>query len=100
MRFATTLGLLATLAATPVFAQSAAPIGVAECDDFLTKYDQCLNNNVPAASRAQVGAAVTQMRDSWRTLAQNPQTRGALGPQCTQLAQQMAQSMAAYNCRF
>jgi hypothetical protein len=100
MRIAPAFGLLAALAATPALAQSAAPIGVPECDDFLTKYDRCLNTNVPAANRAQVGAAVTQMRDSWRTLAQNPQTRPALGPQCTQMAQQMAQSMSAYNCRF
>ncbi|NMJ42644.1 hypothetical protein GWK16_15460 [Roseomonas sp. JC162] len=100
MRLTPALGLLAVLAAGPAFAQSATPIGVAECDDFLTKYDQCLNTNVPAANRAQVGAAVTQMRDSWRQMAQNPQTRPMLGPQCTQMAQQMAQSMSAYNCRF
>lgn len=84
----------------PAFAQSAAPIGVPECDQFLAAYDQCLNNNVPAASRAQVAASVNQMRDAWRQAAQNPQARAALGPQCTQMRQQMAQSMAAYNCRF
>lgn len=84
----------------PALAQTPAPVGVAECDEFLTVYDQCLNNNVPAASRTQVGAAITQMRDSWRQAAQNPQARASLGPACTQMRQQMAQSMAAYGCRF
>ncbi len=84
----------------PALAQAPAPIGVPECDEFLTVYDQCLNNNVPATSRAQVGAAITQMRDSWRQAAQNPQARASLGPACTQMRQQMSQSMAAYGCRF
>ena len=92
--------LIAGLAA-PAFAQSSAqPIGVPECDEFLTAYDRCVTSNVPEASRAQVSAAVTQMRESWRQAAQNPQARAVLGPQCTQMRTQMAQSMAAYNCRF
>ncbi|WP_426956878.1 hypothetical protein [Muricoccus radiodurans] len=96
-------GLAATLLATltaPVLAQSQAPIGVPECDDFIARYEQCLSNNVPTASRAQVGAAVMQMRESWRAVAQSAQAREALGPQCVQLRQAVAQSMATYNCRF
>jgi hypothetical protein len=93
---------LAILAVTagPVLAQTPAPIGVPECDTFLTAYDQCLSSNVPAANRAQVGASMTQIRDAWRQAAQNPQTRAALGQQCAQMRQQMTQSMSAYNCRF
>ncbi len=94
------LAALISGAALPAFAQSSAPVGVPECDSFLSRYDQCLNNNVPTAQRAQVSAAVTQMRDAWRQAAQNPQARAALGPQCTQMAQTMAQSMAAYGCQF
>lgn len=86
--------------AAPAMAQSPAPVGVPECDNFLQAYDQCLNTNVPAANRAQLAGTVNQMRDAWRQAAQNPQSRAALGPQCTQTRQQMAQAMAAYNCRF
>lgn len=96
----TVFALIAALAATPAFAQTPAPVGVAECDSFLTAYDQCLNNNVPAAQRAQAAGAVNQMRDAWRQAAQNPQTRATIGAQCTQMRQQVAQSMSAYNCRF
>ena len=98
-RITLAVALLAGLA-LPAIAQTPAPIGVPECDEFLTAYDQCLNNNVPAASRAQVAASITQMRDAWRQAAQNPQARAALGPQCTQMRQQMAQAKTAYNCRF
>ena len=95
-----TLVLTALVLGQGAHAQTPAPIGVPECDNFLTAYDRCLNTNVPAANRAQVGAAVQQMRDSWRQAAQNPQARAALGPQCTHMAQTMTQSMSAYNCRF
>lgn len=93
--------LAATLlvAAAPAMAQTPAPVGVPECDNFLTAYDQCLGS-VPAGSREQFAASVTQMRDAWRQAAQNAQARPALAAQCTQVRQQMAQSMAAYNCRF
>lgn len=93
------LALIAGLSA-PAFAQSSQPIGVPDCDAFLTAFDRCLSSNVPAAERAQVSMAVTQMRDSWRELARDPQMRAMLAPQCTEMRQQMVQSMAAYNCRF
>lgn len=94
------LAAVALVVAGPALAQNAAPIGVAECDQFLQRYDACLNTNVPEAQRAQVSATVDQMRAAWRQAAQNPQARAALGSQCTQMGQQMTQSMAAYNCRF
>ena len=86
--------------ATAALAQAAVPVGVPECDQFLQRYDACLNDNVPESQRAQMRASVDQMRTSWRQMAQNPQGRTMLGPQCTQMGQQMAQSMAPYNCKF
>ena len=101
MRHATLAFALVASLAAPAFAQgSAQPIGVKECDEFLTAYDRCVSSNVPEASRAQVSSAVTQMRESWRQAAQNPQARAVLGPQCTQRRRQRAPSMGAYNCRF
>lgn len=92
--------LLATCLATTALAQSNAPVGVPECDSFLAAYDRCLNENVPAANRAQVGAAVGQMRDSWRQAATNATARPMLAQQCAGIRQSMSASMAQYNCRF
>lgn len=100
MRLSHAFAAFGLLISAPVLAQTPAPVGVAECDDFITKYEQCLNGQVPAEQRATFAASITQMRDAWRQAAQNPQTRGTLATQCTQMGAQMGQSMAAYGCRF
>ncbi len=100
MRHSTAFAAIGLLLAAPAFAQAPAPIGVAECDDFVTKYEQCLNTSVPADQRAMYAGSITQMRDAWRQAAQNPQTRATLASQCTQMGASMGQSMAAYGCRF
>src|SRR5215472_17828453 len=53
-------------------------IGIPECDDFLTKYEACVSNKVPEAARAQYQTGLKQWRDSWKKMADNPQTKGAL----------------------
>src|SRR5215471_9924216 len=44
-------------------------IGVAECDDYVSKYEACLRDKVPAASRAQMETAFKQARDAWKKAA-------------------------------
>lgn len=100
MRLSHAFAAVGLLVSAPVLAQTPAPIGVAECDDFITKYEQCLNTRVPEAQRGTFAASITQMRDSWRQAAQNPQTRPTLASQCTQMGAQMAQSLSAYGCSF
>lgn len=94
------LALAALIAAAPALAQNAAPVGVPECDQFLQRYDACLAANVPEAQRDGLRASINQMRAAWRQAAQNAQARAGLGPQCTQIGQQMAQSLAQYKCQF
>src|SRR5436190_15376973 len=53
-------------------------IGVPECDDFIAKYDACVSSKVPEMARAQYQTAIRQWRDSWKKLAENPQTKGSL----------------------
>ncbi|HEY4251904.1 MAG TPA: hypothetical protein VGM87_11905 [Roseomonas sp.] len=101
MRLSHAVAAFGLLISAPVLAQTPAPIGVAECDNFATKYEQCLNGQaVPAEQRTTLNAQLTQMRDSLRQAAANPQSRPALATQCTQLSQQMGQMLAAYGCHF
>ena len=53
-------------------------IGVPECDDFIAKYEACVSGKVPEVARAQYASAIKQWRDSWKKLAENPQTKGTL----------------------
>lgn len=75
-------------------------IGVAECDDFIAKYEACITGKVPAEARAQWNTALAQWRSSWRQLAENPQTRPSLAQACKMAAEQSRTSMKPYGCDF
>jgi hypothetical protein len=75
-------------------------IGVAECDDFIAKYDACVTGKVPESARAQFNASIKQWRDSWRTLAANPQTKGTLAQACKTAVESARTSMKSYGCEF
>lgn len=83
--------------ATAAASTSGASIGVPECDDFLAKYDSC-TSKVPEMVRAQYENAGKQMRDQWKKLADNPQTKGTLAAACKQAVEQQAAAWKMYGC--
>lgn len=88
---------------TPASATTAAAgdrIGVAECDDYLTKVDDCVTSKVPAATRAQYTATIEQTRKQWRDLAANPQTRASLAAACKQAVESARVAYKSYGCEF
>ena len=87
----------ATTPAASTASSSGASIGVPECDDFLAKYDSC-TGKVPEMVRAQYENAGKQMRDQWKKLADNPQTRGSLAAACKQAVEQQAAAWKMYGC--
>ena len=76
---------------------SAEKIGIAECDDFIAKYDAC-TPKVPVAGRAQYKDAMDQWRKQWKQHAANPNTKGTLTSICKQAAEQQKASLKAYGC--
>jgi hypothetical protein len=79
---------------------SADKIGIAECDDFITKYEACVSGKVPEQVRAQYQSAVKQWRDSWKKLAENPQTKGTLAAACKQAREQQEAALKQYGCAW
>jgi hypothetical protein len=75
-------------------------IGVPECDDFLAKYEACVNNKVPEAARASFKSGMEQWRTSWKQLAANPQTKGSLAEACKKSLDSSKQSLSAYSCAW
>jgi hypothetical protein len=75
-------------------------IGVPECDDFIAKYESCVNAKVPEIARAQYQSAVKQWKESWKKLAENPQTKGSLTAACKQAAEQQAAALKSFGCTF
>ncbi len=89
----------------PVISPTVAPtptavIGIAVCDDYLNKYEACLHDKLPEASRASFQSGLDAMRSSWIQLASNPQTAPALESACVQAKSSAAVAMQAYDCKF
>ncbi len=88
------------VAVEPAVMAVAAVTGVVECDDYLAKYEACLNDKLPEANRAMFQSGLDSMRTSWKQLAANPQTAGALAQACTQAKASAVTAMQAYGCSF
>jgi hypothetical protein len=73
-------------------------IGIAECDDYIAKYEACAPK-VPEAGRAAYRSALDQTRASWKKLAENPQTKGALASACKQALQTAEATWKGYGCQ-
>lgn len=75
-------------------------IGIPDCDDFLAKYESCVNGKVPEQARAAYQTGLKQWRDSWKQLAANPQTKGTLAAACKQAREQAETSLKSYGCTW
>jgi len=72
-------------------------IGIAECDEYIAKYEAC-TPKVPEAGRAAYKSGLDQTRASWKKLADNPQTKGALAAACKQALTTQASVWKGYGC--
>ena len=75
-------------------------IGIAECDTFLTEYDNCVSTKVPEQARAQYKQAIATWRTSWKRMADNPTTKGALAGICKNQLETARVQLKSYNCTF
>lgn len=75
-------------------------IGVAECDDYLTKYEACIRQKVPAAAQSQYESAFTAARNGYKTAASTPQGKAALSQACKQALETTKTSLASFNCTW
>ena len=77
-----------------------AQVGVAECDTFITSYENCVTTKVPEAARPQFRTSITTWRTEWKKLADNPQTRPTLVNVCKTQLETARTQMKAYGCTF
>ncbi|HXI23133.1 MAG TPA: hypothetical protein VNG71_04595 [Pyrinomonadaceae bacterium] len=91
-------GTTSTTKTEPTTASSGDKIGIAECDDYIAKYEAC-TPKVPEAGRAAYKSALDQTRASWKKLADNPQTKAALASACKQALQTAEATWKGYGCQ-
>lgn len=81
-------------------AASAQTVGVAVCDDFITKYDACVTTKMPADQQTMFKGQLDQMRKAWAEMAKTPQGKSQLEQMCKMQADQMKTAAQAYGCAF
>lgn len=81
-------------------AASGDSVGVAECDEFLQKYEACVKANVPEAAKPGIQQSIDTMRKSYKTAADNPVSKAGLAQGCKQALEQTKTAMAQYNCTW
>jgi hypothetical protein len=99
-RFTLTIAFAAAVLAHGATGAGAQQVGIAVCDDFLTKYETCVSGKVPAAQQSTFKASIDQTRKAWIDAAKNPQAKAALESSCKQTADQLKASLAPYGCAF
>jgi hypothetical protein len=79
-------------------ATSASAIGIAECDDYVSKVHRCIDAHVPSAQKKSLEETLTRKGAAWKEMAANPGTRPALGDSCKLSLQTVKTSMQSYSC--
>ncbi len=87
-------------ASKPAVAAAGGDIGVAECDEYIKKYEACVSSKVPAAAQANMRQAFDSARATWKAAAANPQTRAGLAVGCKSALDTARTSMQAYGCTW
>jgi hypothetical protein len=101
----TTPAPASTPATTPPPAAPAAPVvaaadtvGVAECDEYLSRYEACVGAKVPEASRDALKQGLDATRASWRAAAATEAGKAGLATACVQAREAAKASLSAYGC--
>ncbi len=72
--------------------------GIADCDQFLSAYEQCVSEKVPEQARAQMKLGIDQWKSAWRDMASNAATKDALPQICQQARASSKPALDAYGC--
>jgi len=66
-------------------------VGVAECDDYITKYAACIKK-MPAAAQTTAETGFKTQKDAWRAAAATPQGKEGLKTGCKMALDALAQN--------
>jgi hypothetical protein len=81
-------------------ASTSGTIGIPECDNYMTKYRECIEAKVPDSVKASVRQGLDQTTAAWKQAAATPEARTGLAQACKQATDAAKASMQAYGCSF
>jgi len=73
-------------------------IGVAECDEYISKVQKCVSSKVPEASQAALKQGFEQNIQLWKEAAGSPAGKKGLVIGCKNALNAAKQSMQAFGC--
>lgn len=79
---------------------SADSVGVPECDEYIKKYEACINSKVPEAQRSTYKSSFETLRKSWKDAAASPQGKAGLATGCKQALESAKQTFGSYGCAW
>jgi hypothetical protein len=80
--------------------QTKGEFGVPECDEYIAKYLECIDNKVPEAMRDGLKQSLKQTKSSWQQAASTSEGRAGLATACRQATETARQTMKAHGCVF
>jgi PBP1b-binding outer membrane lipoprotein LpoB len=80
-------------------AEKAGEIGVAQCDEYVTKYRACLSSMSAEAAEASEGG-LTMMVDSWKQSLESGVSKDDLGKGCQMASDSAGPQMEAMGCEW
>ena len=89
----------ASAAPASTASSGAAEFGVPECDDYLKKYEACIDKLAPAAKDA-ARQAIDQSRAAWKQAAATEQGKAALATTCKAASDAAAPGLRAQGCAW
>lgn len=75
-------------------------VGVPECDEYITKYQNCLKGKVPEAAQAAMKGAFDTTVTEWKKVAATPEGKNGLAMACKSALDASKQAMSAYGCEW
>lgn len=77
-------------------------VGIPECDEYLFKFQRCMDEKAPASHRATLESTFETLRESWAKAAEqaNDRARQALGATCKSMLVQVSRALAFYGCSW
>ena len=98
----TTTNTTTTTTETKTEPASADSVGVAECDEYIKKYEACLTKIAKDAPQVQpsLKTAFEQQRNAFKQSAANPQAKATLASTCKQAIETAKTSTSAYKCEW
>ena len=78
---------------------SSEKIGIAECDDFIAKYNACISDHVPAAKKAEYKENIDAFARTWKQLMANSD-KSTVAAACKRHSEMARENMKSFGCEF